>query len=230
MKNYRTLILAAFSLMLMIGISACNKSEGPTNSSWSQYDAPEWQIPEPDNSPADIIPATLDKPFDLVPASEDLRFCDNTGMYNMKKFRERRQFMPLAKILRALELDDAQKAQVKEFMIAFRDCHKNAMLALRESEKEIIQPFNEQRRTIMEALKNGEITREEAQQQLKQLNMDLRNALQNNPARLAACEAMKECRRTLLTSIEGILTPDQLVKWLEWVSKLPEIDCTKERQ
>lgn len=229
MKNYKTLILVAFSFMLIIGISACNKSEGPTNSSWSIYDSPEWQIPEPDNSPADITPATLDKPFNIVPESEDLRFCDNTGMYNMKKFRERRQFMPLARILYALQLTDDQKAQIKDFMIAFRDCHKNAMLALRESEKEIIQPFNEQRRTIIEALKNGEITREEAQQQMQQLNMDLRNALQNNPARLAACEAMKECRRNLLTSIEGILNPDQLVKWLDWVSKLPEIDCTRQR-
>lgn len=229
MKNYRTLILATLALILMIGISACNKSEGPTNSGWSMYDAPEWQIPEPDNSPADITPATLDNPFSIVSESEDLRFCDNTGMYNMKKFRERRQFMPLARILYALELDDAQKAQVKDFMIAFRDCHKNAMLALRQSEQEIIQPFNEQRRTILEQLKNGEITREEAQQQLMYLNLELRQQLQNNPERLVACEAMKECRRILLTSIEGILTPEQLVKWLDWISKLPDIDCTKQR-
>lgn len=230
MKNYKTLILATLSLMLILGISACNKSEGPTNSSWSLYDAPEWQIPEPDNSPVDIMGGDMDKPFDLVPANDDIRFCDNTSMYNMKQFRERRQFMPMARILRALQLTDEQKEQVKGFMFDFRLCHKDAMLALRESEKEILAPFNLRREAVLTAYKNGEITREEAAAQLKVIAQEAREALQNNPARLTACEAMKECRRQLLANIEGILTPDQLVKWIDWVSKLPDIDCTKQRQ
>lgn|GEM_PF-1629813 len=229
MKNYRTLILASLSLMIMLGISACNKNEGPTENNWSMYDAPAWQAPEPDNSPADIVEASLDVPFSLVSADQDVRFCDNTGMYNTQKFQERRKFMPLARILRALELDDTQKEQVKGFLEDFRLCHKTAMMALRESERLILQPFNERRQNIMEALKNGEITRQEAQHQLELLAMEARQALKDNPARLEACEAMKECRRVLLAAIGGILTPEQLVKWQEWLAKLPEIDCTRER-
>lgn len=229
MKNYRTLMLASLTLVLMLVISACNKNEGPTNGSWSMYDAPEWQVPEPDNSAADMVEATIDVPFSLVAEGQDVRFCDNTGMYNTQKFQERRKFMPLARILRALELDDIQKEQVKGFLEAFRLCHKDAMMALRESERAILQPFNERRQNIMEQLKNGEITREEAQRQLKLLALEAREALKNNPARLEACEAMKECRRVLLAAIGGILTQEQLVKWQEWLSKLPEIDCTRER-
>ncbi|MFH1051789.1 MAG: hypothetical protein V1779_12780 [bacterium] len=228
MKNYKSLILATLTLVLMLGISSCNKSDGPTDGSWSMYDSPVWQIPEPDNSAADIVEGTLDMPFDLVAQNEDVRFCDNTGMYNTKMFQERRKFMPLAKILRALQLDDLQKEQVKGFMLDFRLCHREAMLALRESEKELLAPFNEQRRLIYEAYKSGEITREEAARQLKLLAQEVRQVMKDNPARIEACEAMKECRRLLLANIGGVLTEEQLVKWNEWLSRLPEIDCTRE--
>jgi len=230
MKNYKLILLAALALTFMLGISSCNKNEGPTDSSWSMYDAPAWQIPEPDNSAADIVEGTLEKPFDLVAAGEDMRFCDNTGMYNNRKFQEKRKFMPLAKILRALQLDETQREQVKGFMFDFRLCHKEAMLALRESEKAILEPFNEQRRLIYEAYKNGDITREEAAAQLKTLAQEVRQALKDNPARLVACEAMKECRRILLANIGSILNEEQLAKWEEWLAKLPEIDCNGVRE
>ncbi len=230
MRSYKTLILATLTLVLMLGISSCNKSDSPTDSSWSMYDSPEWQIPEPDNSAADIIEGTLDRPFDLVSADQDVRFCDNTGMYNSKMFQERRKFMPMARILRSLQLDDAQKELIKGFMFDFRLCHKEAMMDLRETERDLLAPINERRRLIYEAYKNGDITREEATEQLKLLAEEARQLMQENTARLDACEAMKECRRILLENIGGVLTEEQLVKWNEWISRLPEIDCTQQRK
>ena len=175
----------------------------------------------------ELIEGTIDYPFSLVQENQDLRFC-GPEMMSKKKFQQRRKFYPMARILRSLELDDLQREEIKDFIFDFRLCHQEVILNLRESERDIIEPFNEQRRTIFEAYKNGEITRDEAKEQLQLLTQEVRQALQDNGARVIACEAMKECRKALFEKIRTILNEDQIVEWDEWVSNLPEVDCERE--
>jgi hypothetical protein len=228
MKNHKSVLLAVLGMILILGISSCNKDEGPTENRIDIYATPEFQIAEPDNSPAEIIEGDLENQFALVEQNEDYRFCDNQQMMNGKKFQERRRFMPLARILHVLQLDEEQREMVKDFMFDYRLCIRESIIKLRETEKELLDPINEQRRAILEAYKNGEITREEAQIKLRELAIQARELLKENPARQIACEEMKECRRLLLENIRSILNDDQIEKWDEWVSRLPEINCDRD--
>jgi hypothetical protein len=162
----------------------------------------------------------------LVSPTNDCRFADQE-MMGQKALMLKRQFIPLAKILRALKLDETQKVQVKGFVVDFRLCIKDAILTLRQTEIEILTPFNQERKQIYTDFKAGLITREDAVAQLKVIAQNARQALKDNNARIIACEAMKECRRLLLEKIRGILNADQLTKWDEWIAKLPVKDCAK---
>lgn len=226
MKFYKTTFLAVMSIIIITGLSSCNKGDSGTNSNWSMFDAPEWYAPEPDNSQADLVEATLEQPFDIVEADNDYRLCDGTRK-NDKTLKERRKFLPLARVLKSLNLDDIQKAQMKDFLFDFRLCVKESVMKLRESERELLIPFNQQRKLIYEDYKSGKITREEATTQLKQLAVEVREVLKENGLRVQACEEMKECMKQLFRQIETILDEKQLKTWNEWLAKLPVVDCSK---
>ncbi len=223
MKYYRFSLVAILALVTALGLYSC--SDDSVSSDNSTYEEAIWMAPEPDNAAGEITEASLEEPITLVEETDDYRFCDNPSVYGTAEFRDKRNFLPLARILRALDLTEDQKAQVKTFLVDFRQCTREAVVDLRASEKEILAPFNEQRRTVVAAWKNGEITREQALTQLKALNAQAREALKNNPQREIACEAMKLCRKTLLDKIGSVLTDEQLVKWNEWLAKIPEIKC-----
>jgi hypothetical protein len=119
---------------------------------------------------------------------------------------------PLAKILRALNLTDEQKASIKQFLTEYQPCHRAAMLALRNAQKVIIEAANIERREIMAALKDGTIDRRIAAQQLGDLNKRVRLTLQSDEAVQAALAAVKACDEELMAKIKAILTEEQKIK------------------
>jgi hypothetical protein len=215
-------VLAAF---LVIGLNSCK--DEPVASDDNPYEMAIWMAPEPDNSPAVITEESLEQPFDLVQEELDYRYCDNTSLYGKPDFKNKRQFLPLARILKSLDLTDAQKEQIKGFLFDFRLCMKDAIKDLRQSEREVLQPFNEQRKAVVDAYKGGTISREDAMAQLKEIKTKVKEALKVNNFRNIACEAMKLCRKTLLDSIGKILEGEQITKWNEWLAKLPDKPCTE---
>ena len=245
-----SILLTAFALVLMIGLSSCNQDGGPLGEGYNLYDAPEWQAPAADNSPVDITAASLNTPFQIVPLNEDYRCLSdvdlmdggqngggmmNGGMMNgkgndhrgndhmWKGHRDR--FMPLARVLRSLNLTEDQRSQLKDFIFNYRLCIRDAVIQLRKSERELISGFKDQRDAIIAAYRSGDITREEAMTQLMALRDSIRETLRNNDARVIACEAMKACRRDFFKSIHDMLTPEQQAIWDAWVSTLPVRDC-----
>jgi hypothetical protein len=184
-----------------------------------------YMAPEPDNSPAVVTEATMDQPIDIVQEDMDYRMCDNTMMYGKPDYKNKRQFMPLAKILKSLNLTDAQKEQVKGFLFDFRLCMKDAIRELRQTEKEILQPFNEQRKAVIDSYKAGTTSREAAMAKIKEINTAAKAALKANGARNIACEAMKLCRQILLDKIGKIMEGDQIALWNEWLALHPGKPC-----
>jgi Spy/CpxP family protein refolding chaperone len=200
MKRLTVLLIAVFAAGLVI-FSACNKLDNPTNPNTEGlvYNA---NIPYETemNCPSDLSEATLEKPAMLLVPKDDPLYPERPIKY----------MVPLGRILKQLNLTDEQKTQIQEFMLQYRDCVKSALATLRESEKPIIEAANQQRRQVLEQLKNGEIDRTTAMQRLREINQQTRDALINNPVREQVLQQLKDCWDTLINNIKGILTQDQL--------------------
>lgn len=223
MKKSTFAIAAVLTAFLVLGMSSCK--DEPVANDDNPYELAIWMAPEPDNSPAVVTEATMEQPIDLVQEDMDYRMCDNTMMYGKPDYKNKRQFMPLAKILKSLNLTDTQKEEIKGFLFDFRLCMKDAIKELRQTEREILQPFNEQRKAVVESYKNGTITLDVAKTKIKEINTAAKAALKANGARNIACEAMKLCRKNLLDKIGLIMEGDQIAKWKEWLDKLPDKPC-----
>lgn len=221
-KNFAkksAMIFAA--LMLVFVVSSCDKAVDSTD--YSEYYSSVFSVNEPSTNIADIYVEgneTADFGEMPMPVGPD----DNTGNNkpNDKKDLRPNQDIrnPFARIFALLELTAEQKAQIREFMIAHRRCEREAIVALREAQKPILVAANQERRAIMEQVKNGELTREEAGALLKALNQRVREEMQNNEAVIAAHQALRNCWEELLRNIGSILTPEQLVKWEKFLANV----------
>jgi len=125
---------------------------------------------------------------------------------------------PLARLFRALQLTDEQKATARELVAAHEDCVSTILERLRASEAEILAPFREERAAIVAKVKAGELTREEARPLLRQLAIDAREALKANPLREDARVALEECRTTFYRSLRAILTEEQAAILDRWIN------------
>jgi len=123
-------------------------------------------------------------------------------------------------IFRELELTDDQRVSIRDFMMDMRDCAKENMIALRELNFPAREELIAARKSIIERVKAGEITREQAHAEMNVLREDMREKMQNDPAREVLIESLKECRKSFLDSIADILTPEQLEIWNAWLAEL----------
>ncbi len=147
MKRLTVIAVAILTLGLVL-FSACNKLDNPTNPTTENmiYNA---NIPYETemNVPSDLSEATIDKPAMLLFPKDDPLYPERPIKY----------MVPLGRILKQLNLTDEQKAQIQEFMQAYRDCVKSALMALRESERQILQQANQARQQVREQLQSGQL-------------------------------------------------------------------------
>lgn len=122
--------------------------------------------------------------------------------------------VPWQSVLPCLKLTPEQMSKLREFSMTQRDCEK----AAREQFRAILEPLRKAQQAEMEAIraavKAGTMTREEAAAKSKAINERIRNASQEAEAQVRA--AVKACMDTFFTSLESILTREQLALWLEW--------------
>ncbi|MGB9851672.1 MAG: Spy/CpxP family protein refolding chaperone [Candidatus Kapaibacteriota bacterium] len=209
MKRLTVLAVAILAIGLIV-FSACNKLDNPTNPTTEGlvFNA-NIPLETEMNVPSDLSEATLDKPAMLLFPKDDPLYPERPIKY----------MVPIGRILKELNLTDEQIAQVQEFMQEYRDCVKNALLTLRESEKQILQQANQQRQQVREQLKNGEITKEQAWQLMQQINQNTREALMNNPVRQQVLQQLKDCWDTFINNIKSILTDEQKALFEELLAK-----------
>lgn len=209
MKRLSVLAVAILAFGLFV-FSACNKLDNPVNPNTESlvFNA---NIPfETElNIPSDLSEATLERPAMLLFPKDDPLYPERPIKY----------MVPLGRILRELNLTEEQVAQIREFMLAYRDCVKNAMIALRESERQILENANQERQRVMEQLRNGEIDKDQARQLMRQINERTREALMNNPVRERVLQQLKDCWDTLIANIKSILTDEQKALFDELLAK-----------
>ncbi len=132
----------------------------------------------------------------------------------------------VGKILRELKLSDEQIALLKEYNLAHRDCIELIMQKWREAVAPIMERANAEKKLIMQAFKNKEITRKEAYEKLNALNKVMLAEIQKLGMRDAIKIAIEDCNKKLLADIKAILTDDQLVIWNKY---FPENSLTSSK-
>ncbi len=204
------ILLAIFSAIALIGFQGCNKPDNPIGADFEEtiYSTQIASFEEM-AVPSDATEVSLERNANLLSPKDDPFYPE----------RPIKWMFPLGRILKQLNLTDEQKEQVRTFLQEYRDCVKNAMMTLRQSERQIIEQANQERLQIRERLQNGEITKEEAYQLMRQLNERLRQALMNNPVRQEVIQMLKDCYSTLIDNIKSILTPEQLQLFEELLAK-----------
>jgi Spy/CpxP family protein refolding chaperone len=120
-----------------------------------------------------------------------------------------------------LHLSDAQKTQLRDLMKKFHDDMKPLVQQFKDANADIIKAANEARRLIVEEVKAGRMTREEAAPKLKKLNDETRDKIKNNPATQTIKASMCALRKNLIDSITGILVGEQVTKWKAFVLLMP---------
>lgn len=126
----------------------------------------------------------------------------------------------LGPILRELNLTDEQREQIRDLMAEYHACVEGPLSEFREINREILEQTNGERRAILEALRSGELTREETRAQLQELIERTREAIENNPENAAIQEALCACKLAHFEAIRALLTSEQQAVWDAWVAEL----------
>jgi len=209
----RVFFASSFIAILAITIfsfTACDPEDGVMNSQYDALETVQFNMLTESLPEINLEEATLELPLTLVPFDESERF---EQLKNKREQQKRDLRSPLRGIIIQLELTEEQHIELREYMLANRDCEMAALRALRESELEIINAANAERREIIAQFQAGDITREEARELINALNLETREALFNNPLREITMEILKNCRETLFANIRSILTEEQLAKF-----------------
>lgn len=217
MKNKLFANILILAVVALLGLTAC-QHENPVEPVERDFDY-SMVLATPDAVIGTLSEASLTNDFTLVNITDQMLYSPNgngkgpDGKPLPPKPDPNRPPLKLGMLLRMLELDSAQRLLVKGFFEEFEDCVKEYRIALREAQRAIIENANAQRRAIMESLKAGEITREQAWQALKELREQTRQEMETNEDIVAAREGIKDCHDALLENIKSILTPKQLAIW-----------------
>jgi hypothetical protein len=128
----------------------------------------------------------------------------------------------LGLIFRQLNLTDDQKTRVRDLAKTFQQNMKPLIRQFYDANKSIIESANASRRAIMDDVKSGKITREQAAAKIKDLNQGTRDLIKNNPASLLIKVSMCAERDKLFAGVSAVLQGDQITKWKDWVAKIPD--------
>lgn len=203
-KYSKHVVLTTFAALLVLVFTGCNKHDDTPLAASGTTSAEEFVSMDPEALPSVVEDGTLAEPMKHHRPDSDRR---------MMAFR----------IFRCLELTDEQMELVKGFLSGHKDCVSPIIDSLRASEKPLLEAARAAHQEVIAKYRAGEITKEEARAELRAIHARLREALQNNPVKAWAQEALQNCRNELMRQIRSVLTEDQQAIWDEWVAtgKLP---------
>jgi hypothetical protein len=209
-------IVSAFAVLLFM--QSCS-NEGSVSNSGSD-DTPQFVVYDYNVSEVAMTDATIENDI-FVEDAENLRPTEDA-----KKGRELNpkagQRIDLARVFNAMNLTDEQKAEIRALMQAKIPCENQWFRKLQAVRNQIVQRANEARRTIIEQVKNGEITREQAHRQINQLNMKVREAIRTHPINEEVRLGLIACRDEFFAAVAELLDEEQLVLWKRFLDSLPK--------
>ncbi len=215
---HRAAIFAVF--MLALALAACSQSGDTTTQSAgsSSLLGEEFAVVDAEDAFAKIEDATLDQEMVMRSVFSD-----------PETFRRHHRHpghigSHLGFILMQLGLDEDQRLAIREAVMMHRREIHVILERLREVNADLIDEANAKRREIIAAYEAGDITREEAQQQLSELSARTREAIRSNPDNEPFLQALCDSRIALFEEIRSILNDEQRDQWDTWLAGLSG-DC-----
>lgn len=150
----------------------------------------------------------------LVPGDPALRGMPWFDRFNFGKH--------LGMLFRRLNLTDDQKTQVRSLAKIFQQNMKPLIRQFYDANKSILQDANAKRRSIMDEVKSGNMTRDAAAAQIRSLNQSTRDLIKNNPSSQSIKVLMCAERSKLFADVTAVLQGDQVTKWNDWTAKIPD--------
>jgi hypothetical protein len=236
MRNSKSILLASLIALFIVGLYSCDNlpTSGEDVETYGLITT-EYTIPDLDNTQSSLVDASLENDFQLV-APEVYGLSMGEGNDRDPKERKKRRppkrrlHDPFRKIMHELNLNEDQKTQLVDLIALHKDCVKEVLIALRESEKELLADLKVERQGLVESYRNGEIEKEDFIAQMKELNTQARELLKNNPDRVEACYKLRDCRELFFESIAGILDDEQKAQWEQWLEEHPLPPCEKDEE
>lgn len=221
MKNLR--FLSLIIPLIIISIWGCNQSNEVEPVKSTNFESPQFIMIDNDDVLNGIEDATLNTEMSFNATLFNFGVLSLTNNLNDKNpiirgipwlnnFDFTKQ---LGLIFRRLNLSEAQIAETKALMKAYHESLKPLLKEFADANKEIVKAANEKRKAILDDLKNGVITRPEANEKIKKLNLETREKIKNNPASIRIKDQICKLNKKLLEDIKALLTADQLIKWNE---------------
>jgi len=208
--------VSLLAAILLIAVTAGSHSGGITGSESAHllpFESDSFAILDADDAFANLQEATLDHEMKMDGAFQGGKFGRHPG-------HPHGQGSHLAPVLFQLGLDQDQRVQIFGFVRAQHESMRGVLEGLRTVNADLIATANEERRSIMDAVHNGEMTREEAREQLHAISERTHDAIRDNPDNEPYLQQICDSRQTLIDQIRSILDDGQAATWDEWVSGL----------
>jgi hypothetical protein len=125
-------------------------------------------------------------------------------------------------LFRQLNLTDDQKTAVRDLAKTFHTAMRPLVRQFYEANKTIMQEANTSRKAIVDQVKAGTLTREEAATKIKDLNQATRDKIKANPASQTIKTTMCAERDKLFAGVRAVLMGEQITKWDGWIAKLKD--------
>jgi Spy/CpxP family protein refolding chaperone len=212
MNKKISIFVVLVALTFVLGLSSCTKDNSVTpTTDTEQFN----YVSAGTNVDAiQVSDATLDEPIAIQ--NEMTPEVVNSGML----FGGKMPMFDFRKIFPKLNLTADQIAEIKVIMQDHKDCEKAARLAYFQQITAIISSFNQQRQDIIAQLKAGTIDRKTANQEIADLNKQVRQSIQASGANATLKEALKTCTQTMIHDIMALLNADQKVIFQQWISRI----------
>ena len=231
MKLFKSLLMVAVILSLpLFYFSACSDKADVNAPNELNFDSPQFAVIDYNDVLNGVEDATLDSNMTFNTTLANYSF-----MNSMNSFSPGNPIMNgnpwlmhfdmgkhLGLFFRGLNLTDAQKSQIKDQMAQYHATIKPLVQQFKDANADIIAKANADRKAIADSVKAGTLTRAQALVKIKALNQTTLDAIKNNPKSIEIKKEMCDKKANLFAEIAKILTPDQLVKWNNRISKIPD--------
>ena len=227
-RNSTYLFLIIMSFLMIIG---CNTETGVSDDAQIDFESGAFALFDFEDAVGAVEDATMENMMRIDPALLNGGFFRNNGHFGPRGPRGpfgrggpqglgARFGNHLGPILKDLGLTEEQRTQLRELMSEHRECVQEPLQAFREANQDLIADANEQRQGIKEAVQNGDLSREEAREQLHELSESTREAIRNNPDNEPFKEALCACKLAHFDNVRDILDETQQATWDAWVASL----------
>ncbi|NMB80788.1 MAG: hypothetical protein GYA14_03115 [Ignavibacteria bacterium] len=230
MKKFR--FLSLFIPVIIISMWACSQSNEVEPVKPANFDSPQFILIDNDDLLNGIEDATLSSEmkfsttlfnFGILSLTNSLNVNDPIirGIPWLENFDFTKQ---LGLIFRRLNLTETQVASIRTLMQAYHESLKPLLKEFQDANKDIVKAANEKRKTILDDLKNGVITRQEANEKMRKLNIETRQKIKDNPDSIRIKDQICKLNKKLMADIKALLTAEQLEKW-EQMTKRIQFPC-----